>query len=136
LAGTLFLNKRVSVPTVQEYVELLYQVVITNHMGKPQTMAFDANVRVEILQTLLKDTGVHVVYYPPPSPEERKMLDVRGRLIMATPYCAVCKKTSCADGSKLFLCSGCRNEYYCCKEHQKEDWNRHKRMYRWQLCCS
>jgi hypothetical protein len=124
-----FFQTKELIPTVQEYVELLYQVVVTNRMGKPQTMAIDADVRVEKLQTLLKDTGVHVVYYPPPSPEEKKMFDVRGRSTMATPYCAVCKKTSCTDGSKLFLCSGCRNEYYCCKEHQKEDWKRYKRMY-------
>ena len=25
------------------------------------------------------------------------------------------------------LCSGCKEVHYCCKEHQKEDWKRHKK---------
>jgi hypothetical protein len=65
---------------------LLHQVVVTNHVGKSQTMAIDADVWVEMLQTLLKDTGIHVVYYPPPSQEESKMLDASGRSTMAAPY--------------------------------------------------
>jgi hypothetical protein len=31
----------------------------------------------------------------------------------------------CYKESKT-ICSLCKTAYYCCKEHQKEDWNRHK----------
>jgi hypothetical protein len=33
--------------------------------------------------------------------------------------CAVCPRPG-------KLCSGCRNVYYCCRSHQKDDWPTHK----------
>ncbi len=42
--------------------------------------------------------------------------------------CATCGSTHAPDdvSSKLLICGGCRNVAYCCKEHQKIDWKRHK----------
>jgi hypothetical protein len=31
------------------------------------------------------------------------------------------------DGTKLNHCSKCKKVFYCCKEHQKDDWKRHKK---------
>lgn len=39
----------------------------------------------------------------------------------ADTRCAVCE-TPCADA-----CSGCQKVFYCDREHQKQDWKRHKR---------
>ncbi|KAK6386359.1 hypothetical protein LTR65_009084 [Meristemomyces frigidus] len=44
-----------------------------------------------------------------------------GLLLPATPQCAVCKKT---DG--LSRCASCKVESYCCREHQKSDWQSHR----------
>ena len=34
----------------------------------------------------------------------------------------------CGDFDNLLLCSGCRGAWYCCKEHQKSHWRKHKRV--------
>ena len=40
----------------------------------------------------------------------------------ANMMCYVCGKT---DG-QLFRCAGCQSIMYCCAEHQRADWKRHK----------
>ena len=46
-------------------------------------------------------------------------------------YCIVCKEHAKQNqynmqSTKLLLCSGCHNVYYCCIDHQKMDWDKHK----------
>lgn len=38
--------------------------------------------------------------------------------------CAWCDKTS--NGTPFMVCSGCKNGFYCSREHQKLDWKNHK----------
>lgn len=42
------------------------------------------------------------------------------RLNESFQKCAVCSQQS------IKSCSGCKNVYYCCYNHQKVDWKRHK----------
>ena len=37
-----------------------------------------------------------------------------------------CGLVGCSQEVEKGLCGGCRSIHYCCKEHQKEDWKRHK----------
>ncbi|KAK3238752.1 hypothetical protein CYMTET_51266 [Cymbomonas tetramitiformis] len=41
--------------------------------------------------------------------------------------CAVCEVQ---DSTKLLRCSACKRTYYCCAEHQRIDWPRHR-----SICC-
>ena len=45
-----------------------------------------------------------------------------GRAGGARAACAVCHATA-----GLSVCSGCNTVWYCCREHQSEDWKAHKR---------
>ncbi|XP_062938764.1 egl nine homolog 1 [Cynocephalus volans] len=38
-------------------------------------------------------------------------------------YCELCGKME-----NLLRCSRCRSSFYCCKEHQRRDWKKHKRV--------
>mmetsp|Transcript_1462 Transcript_1462/g.3072 ORF Transcript_1462/g.3072 Transcript_1462/m.3072 type:complete len:200 (-) Transcript_1462:23-622(-) len=40
--------------------------------------------------------------------------------------CNQCKK--CALGKKLMRCTRCQSAVYCCRECQKKDWKRHKKV--------
>ena len=44
-------------------------------------------------------------------------------------YCGFCSCTEEQAGKKLLRCA-CKSEYYCCKNHQREDWNDHKQQCR------
>ena len=41
--------------------------------------------------------------------------------ILSAKECVVC-----GSAEKLLRCSGCQDEYYCGKEHQKEHWKSHR----------
>lgn len=36
-------------------------------------------------------------------------------------YCELCGKME-----NLLRCGRCRSSFYCCKEHQRQDWKKHK----------
>ena len=38
-----------------------------------------------------------------------------------------CALSVCNNNSGLKQCSGCMSTMYCCKDHQREDWSRHKK---------
>jgi hypothetical protein len=69
----------------------------------------------------------------PPHPTRKDSL-LYGPLIYATRRCglASCRKLEAVLGGELMRCSGgCGGlEHYCCKEHQKEHWDLHKRFCR------
>ena len=37
----------------------------------------------------------------------------------------LCSHPECTNPAP-YMCGKCRSAYYCCEEHQKDDWNRHK----------
>lgn len=37
-----------------------------------------------------------------------------------------CSCAYCGKANDLLRCAKCRSAYYCCKEHQKQDWKKHK----------
>jgi hypothetical protein len=39
-------------------------------------------------------------------------------------FCNYCHKVG--ERKILMRCSRCKNIYYCCKEHQSQDWSKHK----------
>jgi hypothetical protein len=43
-------------------------------------------------------------------------------------FICVCGVTEKPGGAGLMQCSKCRNAWYCCVEHQREDWKSHKRV--------
>ncbi len=119
-------------PTVQEYVEILYNGARTCR-NKPQGFAIDCEDRLEMMRGILEPaTGIKVLYFPAPSEEERRICAEEVREEMegpkGEPKCLVCAAKSCANGSKLLICSRCRKVHYCSKEHQKEHWKKHKHV--------
>jgi hypothetical protein len=114
------------IPSVQEYITLFHEAMVKAR-HKPQQVAIDADVRVDMIRSLFQLADIKVGYYPPPSAEERKMSDATNPRLR-NACCAVCEARHCADGTKLLVCSRCRSEYYCCKEHQKQHWKRHKQF--------
>ena len=42
------------------------------------------------------------------------------------PTCGHCGFTEGANAKKLMKCGRCHNAFYCCREHQKREWPRHK----------
>lgn len=65
----------------------------------------------------------------PARPSKRRSL-LYGPLLDANKRCGLpsCRSTRGAEGGDLLRCTGgCRGlEQYCCKDHQVEDWGRHK----------
>lgn len=41
--------------------------------------------------------------------------------------CKVCKQPTRSDGKGLLRCSRCKSTHYCCSQHQRDDWPRHKK---------
>jgi len=119
------------VPTMYDILVLVDKAVGTGR-GKPGAVAIDVEYAVEALHTLLHPAGLSVVYYPPPSAEEQAFNDMTNPYLSPAerknsgPVCAVCLSTSGESGGELLRCARCKNEYYCCKEHQKAHWKRHK----------
>jgi len=51
------------------------------------------------------------------------------------PLCALCSKTAGdLQIPALQRCSGCKAAFYCCQEHQKHDWAKHKKVCRPRPC--
>ena len=72
----------------------------------------------------------------------RRMEDVRevaarngipvGQVLAAEPRCAHCGKTAKECGMpRLPKCEGCLCARYCCVEHQRADWHKHKHECDW-----
>lgn len=112
------------IPTVEEFVTMLYSVLHT--AGKPEYISVDELSVLETLTVVLDGTGVKASYYSPPSDEEATLHDA------TNPHmpngCAVCGVHLQPDGTKLFRCSRCKSVQYCSKEHQKKHWKLHKMM--------
>lgn len=122
------------VPSMYDILVLIDSAVKAGK-GKPGAVAVDVEYAIEALQALLQPTGVHVIYYPPPSAEEEAYNNMTNPYLSPAermssgPVCAVCRSSSGSTGSgELMRCGRCKDEYYCCKEHQKAHWKKHKHV--------
>jgi hypothetical protein len=116
-------------PSVDEYIQLTDQILQSGY-PKPAILLVDSETDLDILQQLFREfVNMAVSFYPPPSTEERYFSDLTNPKI-PHPACRVCRSPLAEDGTKLFTCSKCKGVYYCCREHQKEDWKKHKKVCR------
>jgi hypothetical protein len=116
------------VPTPEEYVRILKEALsgdLTPCGGPPTSISIDAEESLEMLSDILEETGLYVSFYPPPTKAERFVSD------LTNPYlennCRVCRASHRSTGQKLLTCSQCKQVKYCCAEHQKADWKKHKK---------
>ncbi len=124
------------VPQLLEILELLDRAVTECGHRKPKFAGVDVEYAVEPLKALLVPTGLQLMYYPPPSEEEIAMSNRTNPYFTAAerernmrPVCAACGAEYSRDEnmSPLFKCSRCKEEHYCCREHQKAHWKQHKK---------
>jgi hypothetical protein len=115
-------------PPVEEYIEILKGFCEKFHY-KPASLCVDNEMVVLALEEILvSHCNVYVSYYYPPSKEELFFEENTSHFHFAQHVgCAVCKRHLSQDGTKLNHCSKCKKVFYCCKEHQKDDWKRHKK---------
>lgn len=116
------------IPTTAEYADLVAQGIQANQGRKPPAVFIDAIERVDSFSALMLefDTGVNVMYYPPPSAEERRHSDMTNPYLRGKLCCAVCGVPKFLAAS-MMVCSRCKSAYYCSREHQKAHWRVHKR---------
>lgn len=43
--------------------------------------------------------------------------------------CVACGAMQTREGERLLCCSGCLGVFYCCQEHQRQDWKTHKKVF-------
>ena len=116
------------VPTVAEYADLVAQGIRANQGKKPTLLCIDAIEQVDAFAALLRefDTGVNVMYYPPPSAEEQLHSNLTNPYLRGELCCAVCGVPKYLTAS-MMVCSRCKKAYYCSRQHQKAHWNLHKK---------
>lgn len=124
------------VPKIPEYIRLLVQGIRNNNNKKPVMLLIDEITQISLLETTLAEYEIAVRYYPPPSAEEQAHSRLTNPYLSQEErtrtdewirtHCYVCEDISSKDGQELHRCSRCKAIYYCCKEHQKIDWKRHK----------
>lgn len=128
------------VPTLDEYVAYFKQVIVDSRGDdmmvtaehiipsgrRPHCLMVDAKEMVTPLKEALEPTGMKILYYPPPSEEEKSRM--HGVSATARKVCASCGITEEANEKPLKKCSRCLAVYYCSSEHQKQDWKKHKKV--------
>jgi hypothetical protein len=79
---------------------------------------------IEIFGVLLELLGddFTLQFQADPCPEELYYSTVEDKL-----KCEVCKCSTTPSGKKVMKCTQCSKAFYCCQEHQREDWSRHKK---------
>ena len=115
------------VPTIAEYADLVAQGIQASQGKKPPVVFIDAIDRVDSFSALMLEfgTGVNVMYYPPPSAEERRHSDMTNPYFRGELCCAVCGVPKYLAAS-MMICSRCKRAYYCSREHQKAHWKVHR----------
>ena len=76
----------------------------------------------------MKDVALAIIQgREPPNPKSAKDALLGWAMAKASMRCGLpsCRARP-TDGETFQLCSGCRLEYYCCHDHQKRHWKKHK----------
>lgn len=109
-------------PTISEYIHILC-LAVEQHQYKPQSIIIDSETNYLLCKSILEqECDILVEYKPRPSDEELKF---RG-IVSNKPFCEYCGTTSTPNQKNLFRCARCKIIYYCCREHQKKDWKKHR----------
>ena len=61
---------------------------------------------------------------------EERIVEARQSEWSVIKECAICHRYECSEkhpGLSLSMCSKCRHVFYCGREHQKQDWPRHRK---------
>ena len=102
--------------------------LLRSNFPKPCILLMDAIEQYPVLSALFEEyCNISVNFYPPPSPEERFVSDLTNPMTVH-PTCEICRSKLAENGMKLLTCSRCKNAYYCCAAHQKQDWKRHRNI--------
>lgn len=120
------------IPTLDDIISLVSVATKSSLLGTvfpgprlPYHISVDAIEVFEDCKILFASIGVTITYYPPPSAEETYYCQGP----KYEDFCLHCRKSekeAKRDGQTLLRCGRCRNALYCCKEHQKADWKKHK----------
>lgn len=86
--------------------------------GRPRGVSVDSIEGFYNLKLLLLHHRIEVHYFRTRMPGEKDY--------SFTPSCNICENLVCSDGTPLLRCSQCALVHYCCREHQKKDWKKHK----------
>ena len=121
------------IPSVQDYIKLLRNAINVVKM-KPCILMIDALEQIPNLKTVFDEYNFKIHWYTPPSLEEERVLQSKNFDLMNRDYqepinyslCLLCKASTQPDGRPLLVCSRCKMAKYCCVEHQKQDWRKHK----------
>lgn len=119
--------------TPLEYIKNLREVAENRGM-RPEEIRIDSEPAEAALKHILGKVKIDVFYEPPPSAEEQSLLALTNRTIESklihtpNPRCGLCRARHCHDGTPLLACSACKSVHYCCREHQKKDWKKHKNL--------
>jgi hypothetical protein len=117
-----FVPLRQLVPTVNEYICLIERAVSSVTHCKPPFVLVDEDTIVSALESALKETGIEVGYYPPPSEEEDRINEITNPLLrhdrqyVTAPrgmLCYVCSAPRASAGGPLLQCARCKDVYYC-----------------------
>ena len=121
-------------PTIEEYIDALYETFKICGNAMVTSIYIDVESRLDELEAVLSSIHVEVEWFAPLSPEEKYfastsesgMDDLISR--MDSGLCVTCSVAEKDDGTPLARCTGCNVARYCCKEHQKIDWPKHKAL--------
>lgn len=125
------------VPTVDEYVDTVYDLVKGARGRVADTILVDTESVVDALESVLADAPAQVVWYAPPSKEEEYLNDLTNPNIgsvvhqlseMDSGLCALCTAPHTDSGTPLLRCGSCKIARYCCQDHQKIDWPVHRKL--------
>lgn len=104
----------------KEYIDTL--VTACRTYGFRPNLLFMPMIDMFVVLNKLIGEDIIMQFQAEPCPEELYYTTLEDKL-----QCKVCKCTTTPSGKKVMKCTRCNLVYYCCQEHQREDWSRHKR---------
>ena len=131
------------IPSIEDYIILLKNAININQK-KPCMLMIDALEQIPNLKSIFvnNDYNFEINWYTPPSLEEERVLHSKNYGLIRDDnnnddddddnelnytLCLVCRASTQPDGRPLLMCSRCKKVKYCCLEHQKYDWRKHKK---------
>jgi len=127
------------VPTTEEYVDILHDLVKAQRGRMADTITVDAEAMADSLEAVVSDVPVKVLWYAPPSKEEEFLNDITNPHTLAgdpiqqlskidTGLCGLCMAPETDTGKPLLRCGGCKIAKYCCQSHQQIHWPDHRKL--------